>query len=215
MANDRKRSLFAGIAVLAACAVLAGGCSRNSASGQTATAAPTPRVSQEVECDWTLAVNDTVKTKSNGYDLTCTLKIDAVKAGGISETGTYVGAASISYEYDMQRGDVAGNAAGAGQDANAKVAVTSYDAAAYSDAGPDNGALAPVVEYDAMALGSFAFTGTGLSQESAGGAQWSEEKGNTTQVPFRMAVDGGQVSVELPSIAPNVVFEGTITGTPK
>lgn len=45
-------------------------------------------------------------------------------------------------------------------------------------------------------------------------ASWNTSDSKTIPVPFRMAVDGGQVTIELHTVAPGVKFKGMITGTP-
>ena len=65
-----------------------------------------------------------------------------------------------------------------------------------------------------MAIGSLTLTGSGEAAESAGAASWSTSDSNTIPVPYRMAVDGGKVTIELYTIAPGVKLNGMITGTP-
>lgn len=167
--------------------------------------------SQEVECNWTLSVNDTISTKLNGYDFECTLQINATKDGGIEETGTYTGEVSLTYEYKMENQGVKGNAVGSGQDSAVVFELITYDDSKKDDLLP----LAQLVEYDVMATGNFNLIGTGISNESAGGGSWSKEESKATEMPFKIAVDGGQVDVELPSLVPGIYFKGMLTGTPK
>lgn len=166
---------------------------------------------QEVECIWTLSVNDTITTKLNGYDFECTLQINAIKDGGIEETGTFAGEASLNYEYKMENQGITGNAIGTGQDPSLIIDLVIYDNESEEDLLP----LANLVEYDAMATGNFNLIGGGLANESAGGASWSKEESKTIAVPYKIAVDGGQVDIELPSLVPNIYFKGMLTGTPK
>lgn len=167
--------------------------------------------SQEVECNWTLSVNDTILTKQNGYDFECTLRINATKDGGIDETGTYTGEVLLSYEYKMENQGIKGYAPGSGQDPAVIFEFVEYDADKNGDLLP----LAQLVEYDVMATGNFNLIGSGTSNESANGASWSKEESKTIEMPFRIAVDGGQVDVELPSLVPDIYFKGILTGTPK
>lgn len=167
----------------------------------------------EVECNWTLEVSDTVTTQLNGYDFKCTLAIMAVKLGGKDELGTYRGIVTIKYQYDMKQGNVAGNAAGEGQEIDAVIEVVQYEEQAYNEATGQTD-LAELVQYDAMAIGNLVLTGSGEAAESAGGASWSTSNEKTIPVPYRMAVDGGKVTIELYTIAPGVKFNGMITGTP-
>lgn len=167
----------------------------------------------ETECNWTMEVSDTVTTEVNGYVFTCTLAIMAVKLGGTDELGTYRGLVTLDYQYDMRQGSVAGNAAGGGQEIDAIIELVSYDEQKYDEAAGRT-QLAELVEYDAMALGNLILTGSGEANESAGGASWSTGDGKTMPVPYRMAVDGGQVTIELYTTAPGAKFTGMITGTP-
>jgi hypothetical protein len=171
----------------------------------------TPDGSEEVECSWSLDVDDTISTKVNGYDFQCRLEIHAVKSGGTDDLGTYSGTMSITYEYQMQNGNVSGNASGSGQDANAVLEFTVYDKEQYTDEA--NTELAPLVEYDAMSFGSFSVTGSGFSEEQAGGGSWSTDDSKTVAVPYQILIDGGQVTVNLPSLV-STPFSGMVTGTP-
>jgi hypothetical protein len=185
----------------------------SSSSDSTTPEASASAESEEVECNWLLEVSDTQTSKVNGYDFTCTLTISAEKSGGKDEMGSYTGTASIQYEYKKSSGGISGNAEGSGQDNNAVFDVVAYDVEQFADAaGPDP--LAPLIPSDTMALGSLNLTGTGLANESAGGADWSTSDSKTVAAPFRMAVDGGQVIIELYTIAPGVLFKGILTGTP-
>jgi len=170
-----------------------------------------PKNAQEVECNWTLNVNDTISTKVNGYDFECTLQINATKNGGIEETGTYTGDVSLSYEYRMENQGIQGNTTGSGHDSAVVFELVTYDDNKEDELLP----LAQLVEYDVMATGSFNLIGTGISNESAGGGSWSKEESKATEMPFKIAVDGGQVDVELPTLIPNMYFNGMLTGTPK
>jgi hypothetical protein len=184
----------------------------NTASKEEAAAA-SEESSAEVECNWTLEVSDTVTTQLNGYDFKCTLAIMAVKLGGKDELGTYRGIVTLNYQYDMKQGNVAGNAAGEGQEIDAVIEVVQYEEQAYNEATGQTD-LAELVQYDAMAIGSLALTGSGEATESAEGASWSTSDKKTIPVPYRMAIDGGKVTIELFTIAPGVKFNGMITGTP-
>lgn len=170
-------------------------------------------IEKETECNWTMEVSDTVTAQVQGYDFTCTLAIMAVKLGGLDELGTYRGIVTLRYQYDMKKGNIAGNAAGEGQEIDAIIEVVPYDKEKYDDSA-GNAGLSELVEYDAMALGNFILTGSGAASESAGGASWGTSDSKTIPVPFRMAVDGGKVTIELYTIAPGVKFNGIITGTP-
>lgn len=178
---------------------------------------PAANKSQEVECDWTLTVNDTVSTKVNGYDFKCTLSVNVTKIGGKNDIGIYGGTVKLSYEYKMQSQGVTGNAVGSGQDLNSVITVVPYEVDKFSDFGVKSGnsPLAPLIEYDTMALGNFNLTGNGISKESARGAEWSKQESKTISVPYKIAIDGGQAALELPSIAPDIKFKGVLTGTPR
>ena len=189
------------------------------AAEESATASEEPEQSKELACNWTLSVDDTQTVKVNGYTMTCTLQISAVKEGGTDTLGSYTGSAALSYTYDMQKGNVKGNADGKGQDQNVSFEMVAYNVNAYSDHGVtlkqgDLPPLAPLTDEETMGLGMFALTGSGTSKESAGSGSWSTEDSKTIQVPFKIAVGGGEAIIELPTIAPGAVFKGTVTGTP-
>ncbi len=216
----KKRAVFLVICLIF---IFAAGCGQEnlpgppSASASQASAsvtAPEDPSSQPVQSDWTLEVDSTINTKINGYDLKCTLTVYATKQGGTDELGLYGGEATLKYSYDMSSGGVAGNAQGEGEDGSVVIDITPYDPEKYADSQGDASALAPLVEYDAMALGSFNVTGAGISNESAGGADWSKQESKSVAVPFKMTILGGQVEIELPSLAPGNKFTGILTGVP-
>lgn len=179
---------------------------------QAPAAEPTEPPEPATEANWTLEVSDTRTTEVNGYDLTCTLSIMAVKLGGRDELGTYRGLVTFDYAYDMQRGSVSGKAKGAGQEVDAIIEVVRYDRETFDAAG--SGALSELAEIDAMAIGKLILTGSGTANEQAGGASWGTADGGTVHVPYRLTVDGGQVRITLDSVAPGATFSGTIVGTP-
>jgi hypothetical protein len=170
-----------------------------------ATEKPEPDETEPVECNWTLEVSDTQTGIVNGYNFTCKLTIMAVKLDGKDATGKYSGLATIEYVYDMQQGDISGNASGGGQDNYAEIEIVAYTV---------EEPLAPLGVYDATSKGSFIFVGSGDAYESAGDASWSTAESKALEVPYTMEVNGGQVRILLPSIAPDMVFTGIITGTP-
>lgn len=225
-----KRHAYRSLLFLMACLVLAiSGCApaKTDAAGNSVPTPPlsspaptleptpeaTPEPENETECNWTLEVSDTQTAKVNGYDFTCTLSIMGIKLGGTDELGTYRGLVTLDYQYDMQKGNVGGNAAGGGQEIDAVIEVVPYDEGKYSDA-PGQTQLAGLVEYDAMALGNLLLTGSGEATQTAGGASWNTAESKTISVPYRLTVEGGQVRIELYTVAPGVQFAGMITGTP-
>jgi hypothetical protein len=175
--------------------------------------APTTETTEAAtECNWTLEVSDTQTSQVNGYDLTCTLSIMAIKLGGTDDLGAYRGIVTFDYKYDMQQGGVSGNAKGGGQEVDAIIEVVKYDEAAY-DAN-ENQALAPLMTFDGMAIGNLILKGSGVANEQAGGGSWSTEESKTVTVPYKLTVDGGQVKIRLTTVAPAATFSGMITGTP-
>ena len=168
---------------------------------------------QAVECLWTLRIDQTVETELNGYALTATLTVLAVKLGGMDEFGAYSGTAYIRYSMHMAQGSVSGTASGEGKDLYASIEVVPYQTDAYDLAGgrPE---LTELIDYDAMALGEFVLTGVGNAEETSGGASWSTQESKAVPAPYRVTVDGGQVSLELYTVLPGAVFTGMITGEP-
>lgn len=131
----------------------------------------------------------------------------------MDELETYRGTVTLEYKYDMVNGNISGNSSGSGQELDAVIEVVGYDDDKYMEmAGKVD--LSSLVAYDAMALGSFILTGSGEVHEQGGGASWSTSDSKTLSAPFRMSVDGGQVVIELYTIAPNANFKGMITGAP-
>ena len=167
----------------------------------------------EAECVWTLEINDTESAEVNGYTFTCTLAVIALKPGGTDELGVYSGAAHISYQYQTAKGSVSGSAAGEGHDLYAAIEVVPYRSDAY-DAAAGAPVLTELVAYDAMALGELLLSGSGEARQTAGGASWSTADTKTVAAPYRIALDGGQVRLELYTIAPGLYFTGMITGEP-
>ena len=199
------------IGILSLCACSSQNQKSENASQSSAVSNKTEEV--EKECNWTMEVSDTVTAQVQGYEFTCTLAIMAVKLGGLDELGTYRGIVTLKYQYDMKQGNISANAVGEGQEIDAVIEVVKYDKEKY-DESAGNTALSELVQYDAMALGSFILSGSGKASESAGGASWSTSDSKTIPVPFRMTVDGGKLTIELYTIAPGVKFNGMITGTP-
>jgi hypothetical protein len=222
--SGRKILLGIGLMIL----LISAGCGQRGPENQPgsmqtsngkATVIEEPEQAKEVECNWTLSVDDTETIKVNGYEMTCTIQIDAVKEGGTDIMGTYAGSAALIYEYDMQKGNVQGNAKGKGKDQNVSFDMVAYDVNAYSNHGVtlkkgDLPLLPPLTEQDAMGLGIFALTGGGNSKESVGSASWSTGESKIVQVPFKIAVGGSQAVIQLPTIAQGAIFKGIVTGTP-
>lgn len=167
----------------------------------------------EVECNWTLVVSDTVTMELSGSVFTCKLEIIAIKLGGMDELGVYEGTVNLWYQYEMHQGNVTGSATGEGQDIQAVIEVLPYQAERY-DAAANNGALAELVDFDSMAIGEFSLSGGGNVEESANGANWGKEEEKTITLPYRLAVDGGQIRMELYTIAPGMIFTGLVSGEP-
>jgi hypothetical protein len=181
-----------------------------STSPTTEPAPTTTTTEGATEANWTLEVSDTQTAKISGYDFTCTLSIMAVKLGGTSDLGTYRGTVTFDYEYNMKQGNISGNAKGSGQQVDAVIEVVAYDVEKYAAGDP----LAPLTEFDGMALGSLILKGSGVSNEQAGGATWSTGESRTINTPYKLTVEGGQVQIILTGIAPGTAFQGMITGTP-
>lgn len=183
--------------------------------------APLHVENKRVECDWTLHVDDTIYVEKEGIAVKHNLIIDAYKQGGKDDLGIYTGKATLHSEADLSAltNDafaVNGKTGGAGTDSKAMFEVVSYDVKVYSP-GEE---LAPILEYDSMALGVFNLNGYGFMDMSMLGAdgtqgEGSEQFSSSVPVQFKMLVNGGKVSIEIPSLNLPETFDGMITGSPK
>lgn len=175
-----------------------------------------------IECDWTLHVDDTIYVEIEGVAVKHNLIVDAYKQGGKDDLGIYMGKVTLYSEADLSALSndafaVNGETGGAGTDSKALIEIVSYDVQAYC---PDPEELVPLLTYDSMALGVFNLNGYGfLSMSMAGidGTQGNGEEQFAGSVPiqYKILVNGGKVSVEIPSLNAPEMFEGMITGSPK
>jgi predicted small lipoprotein YifL len=174
------------------------------------------------ECDWTLVVDDTITKEVNGVKIKHHLLLEATKKGGTDSYGVYEGTAILSSSADLGElssgaFQVLGNTGGTGRDEAVKFEIDYYNQQIFSS----NGELMELVEHDGMALGTFNMKGMGYmdmsmvptSERNSVNSEFNEEINSTVPLRFRMHIDGGQVSIEIPAISYNR-FKGMVTGTP-
>jgi hypothetical protein len=189
-------------------------CSRGDASeGMTE---PEP-----LECDWTLHVDDTITEVVEGIPIAHTLIIDAYKKGGTDDLGLYEGTVTLSSRADLsaltnEAFSVTGDTGGMGSDDAAKLEIIGYDVVKYSP-GLE---LAPLIEYNGMSLGVFYLKGYGYINMNMTGKDGIQGSGNeqfesSVPIEFKLLVNGGKVSIEIPSLKSVQTFDGMITGNPK
>ncbi len=189
------------------------------------TPAQTPPPAEETkDCDWTLHVDDTIPvTFDDGITVNYTLILDAVKKGGKEDLGTYTGSAYFCMKLDTSKMpavavQLAGNVEEILKTKEFTFDIVAYDEDAYSSF-ESKDAIAPLVEYDGMALISTPMAADGDVDLSFSGMRG--EHGNlkdnsdgTYTVHMRLALRAGQVEVSLPGFPINTPFKGMLTGTP-
>ena len=174
-----------------------------------------------VECDWTLHVDDKITVVVEGIPIAHTLIIDAYKKGGTDDLGLYEGTVTLSSGADLgiltnEAFSVTGNTGGMGSDNAAKFEIVIYDAVKYTT-GKD---LVPLIKYDGMSLGVFNLKGYGYFNMNIIGKDGMQGGGNeefesSVPIEFKMLVNGGKVSIQIPSLKSLETFDGMITGNPK
>lgn len=172
-------------------------------------------------------MNDTIETKIEGISIIYTFTLDAVKHGGVTDTGTYTGTASLKQKMDasgLSSGPVTvvGGVETDIRSDNVQIDIVAYDREKYDDFGLQEGELPTSLlsEPDGMALGSMTMSGSGKFDVSAFAPQNThvEKKFNadgTGELAYKLNVEGGQVSITIPMLNIPGSFKGMITGDPK
>lgn len=188
-----------------------------------------PGANNPVECDWVLKVDQTIPVKTDGMTVEYTLVLIAEKKGGTDVSGTYEGAAYIGCKLDISEFSNEVVEMTGGFDINAYgnniiFDVIPYDINDYTDYGlkKDELGLAPLVEYETMALLSPEMTGTGIvnpniqgKPEGSVSAEFNESVSSTVPVPMKITIRSGKVNVDLPTLKVGRYFEGQLLGVPK
>lgn len=202
-------------------------CSGNAAPRPpgSSSSAPTQN-NQAVDCVWTLHVDQTIPVDTDGMTINYTLVLIAQKAGGQDVNGMYEGAAYLACQLDASNlSNEVFNVSG-GFDVHAfannlSFEVTDYNVQDYSDYGVSGGAaaLAPLVQYESMALLTPDMQGSGVLNPSITGVQGehggiNESVSDSTAVPMKITVNSGQAAVDIPSFNIDKSFKGSLTGIP-
>ncbi|HOM43149.1 MAG TPA: hypothetical protein PK481_06415 [Bacillota bacterium] len=214
----RKRTISVLVAITFLFLPLLGGCSPN-ASPEKSGEAP-------LECDWTIKVDQTIPIKEGDVTVNYSLVLIAQKTGGTDVYGTYEGAAYIGSQLDASELSKEFVKIGGGFDVNAfannlSFEIEPFDKERYSAYGSkDKASLAPLAEYESMAL---------LSPEMKGGAiidvdvkaidgtqgGYNDSGIGASPVDMKIAIYSGKVHVDIPVLNIDRSFEGLITGDPK
>ncbi len=174
-----------------------------------------------VECDWTMTVSGTDQRQLGDFTFIYTLDLTAEKKGGTTDQGAYTGTARLTMHFDasqMSKISRTGVAGFVDMDMSADsftFDVVGYNEEAYSNFGGED-VLAPLVQYDSMALVDLPLTITGDHDVSSAighssGGYINEE----STLPMKVAIDGGQVTVSIDVPWFYGTFHGMVVGTPK
>jgi hypothetical protein len=181
---------------------------------------------EPLECDWTMQIDQTIPITQDGFTVNYTLILVAQKKGGIEVLGDYKGSAYLKINMDASNLSNEVIKVTGGFDVNAftnslDFQLVPYDIERYSDygLGKDEVPLAPLVQYETMALISPEMKGTGVLNPMVQGKQGEKAEVNksasqTMPIPMKITVIGGQVNVEIPSLKIGKHFEGMLLGTP-
>jgi hypothetical protein len=184
------------------------------------------REDKPLNCDWTMQVDQTIPITQDGFTVNYTLILVAQKKGGIDVLGDYKGSAYLKINMDASSLSNEVIKVTGGFDVNAstnslKFQLVPYDIERYSDYGlsKDEVPLAPLVQYETMALISPEMQGTGVLNPMVQGKQGEKAEVNksasqTMPIPMKITVIGGQVNVDIPSLKIGKHFEGMLLGTP-
>lgn len=179
-----------------------------------------------VDCNWLLSVNQTIPKTENGLTTNYTLTLVAQKSGGQDVYGAYKGAAYVNVSLDASNlsNEVMSVLGGFNMTAysfDVSFSMTPYDIESYSSYGLKDGEppLAPLVQYESMALISPMMTGSGTLNPSVSGAQGehggiNQAAQGTAAIPMKITVNSGKVTVSVPSFNMGNSFSGTLLGTP-
>lgn len=174
-----------------------------------------------LERNWTLKVDQTIPVKDGDVTVNHTLVLIAQKKGGENIYGTYEGAAYIGSHLDISPLAKILVKLSGGFDIdifanNLSFEIEPFDMNRYSAyESKDKASLAPLVQYDSMALLSPVMEGGIIINptiKGSDGLQGSYEAsgGGSAPVPMKIAIKGGKVHVNIPTIV-SETFEGTIT----
>lgn len=192
------------------------------------TSLPQPAATPEsaIECDWTLHVDDTVTKTTDGLAVKYNLVLIADKEGGIDEVGAYTGTVHLTIDFDASQmsKEMLKVMGGFNVDVYADsftFDIVVYNIETYSEFGVNEGEapLAPLVQYDSMALATPQMSGEGsidifVKGPNAQGGH-KENAGSALPIPLKIAITGGKVNVSIPMLNLGDSFEGMVTGTPK
>ncbi len=174
-----------------------------------------------VECDWTMTVSGTDRRQLGDFTFVYTLDMTAEKQGGTTDQGAYIGTAYLAMYLDAsQASKIAGTDVAGFIDMDMSADSFSFDVVGYSEeAYSDFGGgdvLAPLVQYDSMALLDLPVTTTGDHDvSSAFGHVAGEYIDEASTLPMKIAIDGGQVTVSIDEPWFYGTFHGMVAGTPK
>lgn len=174
-----------------------------------------------LERTWTLKVDQTIPVKEGDVTVNHTLVLIAQKKGGKDIYGTYEGAAYIGSHLDLSPLAKILVKLSGGYDIdifanNLSFEIEPFDLDRYSSYGSkDKASLAPLVQYDFMALLSPEMKGGIILNPTVKGidgtqASYEASGGGTAPVPMKIAIKSGKVHVNIPTIV-SETFEGEIT----
>lgn len=179
-----------------------------------------------LDCDWTLRVDQTIPVETDGMTVNYTLVLIAQKQGGTDVYGTYEGAAYIGQNLDASSLSNSVISVTGGFDIHAfannlSFELVPYDVDSFSRYGIGEGdaPIAPLVQYESMALISPEMTGGGVLNPFVSGIQgeqmgYDAEAYGTEAVVMKITVNSGKVQVVVPVFNIGHSFEGWLTGHP-
>lgn len=181
--------------------------------------------SKVLERNWTLKVDQTIPVKDGDLTINHTLVLIAQKKGGENIYGTYEGAAYVGSHLDISPLAKILVKLSGGYDIdifanNLSFEIEPFDMNRYSAYGSkDDTSLAPLVQYDSMAMLSPEMKGGIIINPTIKGsdglqASYEASGGGTAPVPMKIAIESGKVHVNIPTIV-SETFEGTITSDTK
>lgn len=182
----------------------------------------------ELEVDWTLHVNQTITTESDGLPINHTLILVAKKTGGTDIYGSYEGLAYVRTQLDASvlSNEVLAVSGGFHIECSSDAIqfdILPYDADSFFAGMPTDNAdvltIAPLVEFNGMAQLSPEMQGSGVVNPLVQGIQGERAEYNTAVsdvvvMPMRIGVSNAEVYVEVPSLKTGQMFQGMLTGNP-
>ncbi len=181
----------------------------------------------EVEANWTLYVDQTITVESEGLPVDYTLILSAKKSGGTDIYGKYEGSAYVRTQLDASVLSNEAFAVSGGfniECSSDSIAfeILPYDADSFFTLMPDESAdvttLAPLAEFNGMALLSADMQGSGvinpqIQGDNVQGGYDNSQSGAVT-MSMRIGVSNADVYVEVPSLKIGQMFKGMMTGSP-